>query len=203
MTRRSGAAKALVEHPRGPARGWHPGSPRRQDEFRSSRNARREVCAATSSCPQWAVALVVVCDTVLRRPTHPEVTCGAYRRLFAGSGAWSTVPARYADLPFMYLLNWLPMTCAGRSRVQGRGRRWRALPCWDPLGGLAWRRGLPVWVAAAGEGRGRAAMRRGLSRPTSCGVLPAGGLAAMWAGAIQARSSTAGSRVAGLCRWSR
>src|ERR1019366_4194406 len=86
ITRRSGAAKALVEHPRGPAGGWHPGSPGRQDESRASRNARREVCAATSSWPQRAVALIAVGDTVLRRPTHPEVT-----------GATSSLPTMRLD----------------------------------------------------------------------------------------------------------
>jgi hypothetical protein len=44
-------------------------------------------------------------------------------RLFAGPGARSSLLALYADLPFMAYLSWLPMTCAGRSRVQGRHGR--------------------------------------------------------------------------------
>jgi hypothetical protein len=61
-------------------------------------------------------------------------------------------------------LNWLPMTCAGRSRVRGRGRRWRALPCWDPRGGLAWRR-LGCYQPAGWRRCGLAPSRRGVRWP--------------------------------------
>ena len=55
----------------------------------------------------------------LRHVTERDQRCfkAGYRtrpcRLFPGSGAWSSVLALYADLPFMYLL----LTCAGRSRL--------------------------------------------------------------------------------------
>jgi hypothetical protein len=55
---------------------------------------------------------------------HGPRAPSAERRLFTGSGAWSPVPAPYADLPFMYLFElvaddlWGTVTCSrARSEV--------------------------------------------------------------------------------------
>ena len=54
------------------------------------------------------------------------------------AGAWSSVPELYADLPFMYLFELVADDLCGTVTSLRRRRRWRALPCWDPRGGLAW-----------------------------------------------------------------
>jgi hypothetical protein len=92
--------------------------------------------------------------------------------IICGSRAWSSVLAPYADLPFMYLFEPAADDLCGPVRsLWARSAVARALPCWDPRGGLAWRRGLPVRAAPAREAMGRAAMRLGPSGLTSSGVL--------------------------------
>jgi len=97
----------------------------------------------------------------------------------------------------MYLFELVADDLCGTVTSLRRRRRWRALPCWDPRGGLAW-----PGLGAAGclyewlwwaKPRVRAVMRQGPSGLASSGVLPAGGVVAMWAGTIQARSSMAWS----------
>ena len=48
------------------------------------------------------------------------------------------MPELYADLPFMYLFELVADDLCGTVTSLRRRRRWRALPCWDPRGGLAW-----------------------------------------------------------------
>lgn len=116
----------------------------------------------------------------------------ANRRIFTGSGAWSSVPALDADLPFMYPLELVADAWAGRLRVQGRSAVART-SLLDRRGGLAW---APRAVGMSGSGRAKP------SGGPSCGGVRQGWrrlgvtsrrVAAMRACAIQARSSMAWS----------
>ena len=62
--------------------------------------------------------------------------------------------ALYADLPFMYLLNRLPMTCAAGRVFKGDAGDGAHVPGGLRWGGLAWRRGLPVSLASWAKRQG-------------------------------------------------
>jgi len=123
----------------------------------------------------------------------PEAPPTSSLPIICGSGAWSSVPALYADLPFMYPFELVPMTCVGRSRVQGRRHQWHVFPCWDPAG---WP-GLAPWAAGMSGcgGRSYRAGRHaaGPPGPASWGVISRRGSGDEGC-AIQAKSSMAWSR---------
>ena len=80
------------------------------------------------------------------RPAHSHVCRNEHfvdahiyaRPAYLHAGAWSSVPELYADLPFMYLFELVADDLCGTVTSLRRRRRWRALPCWDRRGGLAW-----------------------------------------------------------------
>jgi len=94
----------------------------------------------------------------------------------------------------MYLFELVADDLCGTVMSLRRRRQWRALPCWDPRGGLAWAPRAACMSGSGGRSHGCGPpMRQGPSGLASSGVLPAGGMVAMWAGTIQARSSMAWS----------
>jgi len=53
----------------------------------------------------------------------------------------------------MYLFELVADDLCGTVTSLRRRRRWRALPCWDPCGGLAWAPGLLVFLVRAHRAR--------------------------------------------------
>ena len=98
------------------------------------------------------------------------------RRIFYGPRCPSSVPELYADLPFMYLFELVADDLCGTVTSLRRRRRWRALPCWDPRGGLARAPRAACMSGSGGRSHGCGPpMRQGPSGLASSGVLPAGG----------------------------